>query len=117
MTAQPDSAGLPDDAVSEGAEPPLEPSVAFALTVTRQQWRPLALVLTIAGAGLLLVWINFRFGALTLAAAVGTAMAIRAFGSQEQAGLLAVRARYIDVAVLGTLTVGLVVLGLWVPLI
>ena len=33
------------------AEPPLQPRAAFALTVTRRQWRPLALVLTVAVLG------------------------------------------------------------------
>lgn len=105
---------------SEGpspSEPPLRPQAAFALTATRRQWRPLALVLSIAVAGLVLVLFNFRLGALTLAAAVATALVIRAFRSEEDAGLLAVRAKYLDVAALGVLALGLLVLGLWVPYI
>jgi len=98
-------------------EPPLQPEAAFAMTVTRRQWLPLAIVLVIAMLGLVLVLLNFRLGALTLAAAVGTALVIRLTRSEADAGLLAVRARYIDAAVLGVLAVGLVVLGLWVPLI
>lgn len=98
-------------------EPPLTPRAAFALQVTAKQWRPLILVLVIAGVGLALVWVNFRLGALTLAASTATALAIRAFRSEEDAGLLAVRAKYLDVLVLAGLTAGLAVLGLWVPLI
>lgn len=98
-------------------EPPLKPRAAFALTVTWQQWRPLALVLGIAALGLVLVWINFRLGALTLSASVATAFVIRLTRTEEDAGLLAVRAKYIDVAVLSLLSIGLFVLGLWVPLI
>ena len=98
-------------------EPPLTPRAAFALQVTARQWRPLILVLAIAGVGLALVWVNFRLGALTLAASCATALVIRAFRSEEDAGLLAVRAKYLDVLVLAGLTAGLAVLGLWVPLI
>lgn len=96
-------------------EPPLRPAAAFALTVTRREWRPLALVLVIAAAGVGLVLVNFRLGALTLAAAVATALVIRAFRTEEDAGLLAVRAKYLDVIALAVLALGLLVLGLWVP--
>lgn len=99
------------------AEPPLHPEAAFALQVTPAQWRPLAIVLAVAVVGLLLVFINFRLGALILAAAVALALGIRGLRSEAEAGLLAVRAKYIDCAVLAALTVALVVLGLWVPLI
>lgn len=98
-------------------EPPLHPAAAFALEVTRAQWRPLLLVLSIAAAGVALVFLNFRVGALTLAAAVALALIIRLFRGEEEAGLLAVRAKYIDCTVLAVLAVGLAVLGLWVPLI
>jgi len=98
-------------------EPPLTPVAAFARQVTRRQWIPLAVVLVIAAVGLLLVWSNFRIGALTLAASVTTALLIRLLRNEADAGLLAVRAKYIDIAVLAVLAVGLIVLGLWVPLI
>ncbi len=98
-------------------EPPLTPVAAFALTATPRQWRPLALVLGIAAMGLILVWVNFRLGALTLAGSAGVACMIRLTRSEEDAGLLAVRAAYIDVLFLAGVTVGLAVLGLWVPLI
>ena len=98
-------------------EPPLHPQAAFALQVTGRQWRPLALVLVIAAVGVGLVFLNFRLGALTLAGAMGLALLIRLFRSEAGAGLLAVRAKYIDCTVLATLALGLAVLGLWVPLI
>jgi hypothetical protein len=98
-------------------EPPLSPAVAFATTVTWRQWRPLALVLTIAVAGVLLVFVNFRLGALTLAASVAVTAVIRATRTEEDAGLLAVRARYIDLTFLVITASALAVLGLWVPLI
>lgn len=101
----------------EPREPPLHPQAAFARHVTRAQWRPLALVLVIAVTGLLLVFVNFRAGALILALSVAIALAIRSLRSEADAGLLAVRAKYIDCTVLGLLTVALAVLGLWVPLI
>jgi len=98
-------------------EPPLSPEAAFALEVTRKQWIPLVIVLAVAVAGVVLVLVNFRLGALTLAAAAGLAGFWRVTRSEEEVGLLAVRARYIDVIVLFFLAAGLVVLGLWVPLI
>lgn len=98
-------------------EPPLHPEAAFALEVTREQWRPLTLVLMIAALGLGAVFLNFRLGTILLAASTGAALVIRLFRSEQDAGLLAVRAKYIDCSVLALLTVGLVVLGLWVPLI
>ena len=101
----------------EQGEPPLRPRAAFAATVTRQQWRPLAVVLALALLGVVLVVVNFRLGALTLSGAVTAALLIRALRSEDDAGLLAVRAKYIDVSVLALLALGLFVLGLWVPLI
>jgi Protein of unknown function (DUF3017) len=98
-------------------EPPLTPEAAFALEVTRHQWRPLVLVLAVAVAGVVLVLVNFRLGALTLAAAAGLACYLRLKRSEADAGLLAVRAKYIDLTVLLVLAVALAVLGLWVPLI
>ena len=98
-------------------EPPLSPEAAFANSVTRKQWMPLVIVLLIAGAGVVLVLLNFRLGALTLAAAAGIACFWRGTRSEEAVGLLAVRAKYIDVIVLLALAAGLFVLGLWVPLI
>lgn len=98
-------------------EPPLHPEAAFAEQVTRAQWRPLALVLGITAVGLALVFVNFRAGTWLLAVATGVALLIRLLGSEAAAGLLAVRARYIDCLVLALLTLGLAVLGAWVPLI
>lgn len=98
-------------------EPPLHPEAAFALQVTRRQWRPLAVVLVLAAISLALVLVNFRLGALSLAAAVAVAFFLRLLLSEEAVGILAVRARYLDLAVLGLLTVGLTVLAVWVPLI
>lgn len=99
------------------AEPPLHPRAAFAMHVTARQWRPLLIVLAVAAVGIGLVFLNFRVGALTLAAAVTLALLIRLLRSEEDAGLLAVRAKYIDCIVLTVLAIGLAVLGLWVPLI
>ena len=98
-------------------EKPRTPEAAFALTVTRQQWAALAMVLTVAAAGVVLVFVNFRVGAETLAAAVGLALFLRATRSEESVGILALRAKRIDLVVLTVLTVALAVLGLWVPLI
>ena len=98
-------------------EPPLTPEAAFALTVTRDQWRPLAVVLAVAAVGLVLLLVNFRLGALTLALSCAIAFSSRLLLTEEAAGILAVRAKYLDLTFLGVVTVGITVLAVWVPLI
>lgn len=102
--------GLPE-------EPPLTPEAAYALTVTRTQWYPLASVLAVVALGLILSLFNFRYGALVLCAAVLMAFTMRAAMPEEDVGILAVRAKRWDLAVLGVLAVGLGVLALIVPII
>jgi hypothetical protein len=98
-------------------EPPLTPVAAFALSITREQWRPLSVVLAVAVVGLGLTLVNFRLGALILALSTGIAFCSRAILTDDAAGILAVRAKYLDLIVLGVLTVGIAVLAAWVPLI
>lgn len=57
----------------------------------------------------------FRFGLLVIAAAAVLAFVLRLRLSDKAAGMLAVRSRKADLIVLGALSVGLVVLAIWVP--
>lgn len=57
----------------------------------------------------------FRFGLVVIAAAAVLAFALRLRLSDKAAGMLAVRSRKADLIVLGVLSVGLVVLAIWVP--
>jgi len=96
-------------------EDPRSPGAAFAVQVTWAQWRPLALVLAVMALGLPLVLVNFRLGALVLGGAATLAFFLRFFLTDEGAGILAVRAKYIDLIVLAGLSLGLLVLAVWVP--
>jgi hypothetical protein len=98
-------------------EPPLTPAAAFALEVTAAQWRPLALVLLLAASGLGLLLVSFRLGALTVALSAAVAFTMRALLTDDAAGILAVRAKYLDLLFLGVVTVAIAVLAVWVPII
>jgi len=80
-----------------------------------RQW-PLTLVLVGIVASMIFVALDrFRVGAVLLAASVVLAFLMRVVLTDEQAGLLAVRPRPVDLGVLGVLAVSLSVLSLWVP--
>lgn len=57
----------------------------------------------------------FRFGLAVIATAAVLAFVLRLRLSDKAAGMLAVRSRKADLIVLGVLSVGLVVLAIWVP--
>ena len=79
------------------------------------QW-PLALVLGGVATGLaLLAFVDFRVGSLVVAVSVVFAGALRLVLPRRTAGLLAVRSTGIDLAVYGTLGIGLTALSLLVP--
>jgi hypothetical protein len=79
------------------------------------QW-PLALVLAGVAVGLLVLTVgDFRVGALIVSVSVVFAGALRTVLPPETAGLLVVRSTPIDLAVYGTLGVGLTALSLLVP--
>lgn len=63
--------------------------------------------------GLLLV--DFRLGVLGLAICVSAAFVLRLVMSEAEAGLLVVRSRRVDLAMLATLAVALIVLAVIVP--
>lgn len=81
-------------------------------------WRelPLMTVLALVGTGLVLGAVDrWRVGAVVLGAAVGLAAALRLLLPARRAGLLVVRSRRLDVAVLLVLAAGLVALASSVP--
>jgi Protein of unknown function (DUF3017) len=81
----------------------------------RRQW-PLATSLVVVGAGLVVVASgHFRRGSVLLAFGVTLALFLRLLLSTDDAGMLAVRSKRIDVAVLVVLAVGTSLMALWVP--
>ncbi len=81
----------------------------------RREW-PFAVVLAVVGAGLVVVSTGyFRRGTVVLAFGVALALFLRLLLPAESAGLLQVRSKRIDVAVLTLLALGTGILALWVP--
>jgi hypothetical protein len=81
-----------------------------------EHWWPSLSAVFILLIGLGLVTMGyFRIGLLVVAASAVTAFLFRLRLSDESAGLLVVRTRKVDLVVLGTLSLGLVILALWVP--
>ena len=58
---------------------------------------------------------HFRRGSVGIAASVMLAFFLRLLLPDSDAGLLAVRGKRVDLAVLGVLALGLTVFALWVP--
>ena len=80
-----------------------------------RQW-PIIVVLTGVGIALVLVALDyFRRGSVVLAGSVLLAAFLRLFLPEREAGLLVVRSRKIDVAVLGVLGALLALFAFWVP--
>ncbi len=80
-----------------------------------RQW-PIIVVLTGVGIALTLVAMDhFRRGSVVLAGSVLLASFLRLFLPDREAGLLVVRSRKIDVAVLGVLGALLALFAFWVP--
>jgi len=85
------------------------------LTRLRGQW-PLTAVLAVVVVGLVVVASgHFRRGTIVLCFGVGLALFLRLLLPSREAGLLAVRSRRVDVAVLTFLALGTSLLALWVP--
>ena len=98
--------GPPDNVV------PLRPAARRGLFA---QW-PITLVLTGVSIAMVLIALDyFRRGSIVLSASVLLAAFLRMFLPEADAGLLVVRSRRIDVAVLLVLGVGLTVFTFWVP--
>ena len=81
----------------------------------RREW-PIAVSLGVVVAGLVVVASgHFRRGTVLLAFGVTLALFLRLLLPSEDAGMLAVRSKRVDVAVLAVLAVGTSLLALWVP--
>ncbi len=84
----------------------------------RSRFREWPISLVLLGIALSMVFVatdHFRRGSLVLAVSVVLATFLRLFLPENQAGMLAVRSRSVDVAVLAVLGVGLAIFALWVP--
>ena len=80
-----------------------------------RQW-PISVVLAGVVVALLLVTFDyFRRGAIVLAASVLLAAFLRLLLPEREAGLLVVRSRRVDVAILGTFGILLALFAFWVP--
>jgi hypothetical protein len=80
-----------------------------------REW-PITVVLIGVGIALVLIALDyFRRGSIVLSASVLLAAFLRLLLPSQDAGMLAVRSRGVDVAVLGTLGLGLSVFTFWVP--
>lgn len=85
------------------------------LLIRFRQW-PLLLVLASMLVAMIFVAADrFRVGSVMIALTVVLALGMRAVLSDDDAGLLAVRSKRIDLIVLGVLAAGLGLLSLWVP--
>ncbi len=84
----------------------------------RSRFREWPISLVMLGIGLSMIFVatdHFRRGSLVLAVSVVLATFLRLFLPENQAGMLAVRSKGVDVAVSAVLGVGLTIFALWVP--
>lgn len=84
-------------------------------TFLKQQWPILSVYLGLLAALIVVVFIDFRFGAILLALSVLLAFLFRLRLSDSAAGLLKIRRRRVDLTVLATLGTFLLILALVVP--
>jgi len=101
-----------------GADAPVQPPDGAAPDSRARRFRewPIAVVLAVALAGLTVVASgHFRRGTVVLSFGVALALFLRLLLPSRDAGMLRVRSKRIDVAVLAVLAVGMGVLSLWVP--
>lgn len=84
-------------------------------TFVKQQWPILSVYLGLLAALIVVVFIDFRFGAILLSLSVLLAFVLRLRLSDTAAGLLRIRRRRVDLTVLATLGTFLLILALVVP--
>jgi len=80
-----------------------------------REWPISVVLLGIALSMIFVATDHFRRGSLVLAVSVVLATFLRLFLPENQAGMLAVRSKSVDVAILAVLGVGLAIFALWVP--
>jgi hypothetical protein len=84
-------------------------------TFLKQQWPILSVYLGILVALIVVVFIDFRIGAILLSLSVLLAFVLRLRLPDAAAGLLRIRRRRVDLTVLATLGTFLLILALVVP--
>jgi hypothetical protein len=84
-------------------------------TFLKQQWPILSVYLGILVALIVVVFIDFRVGAILLSLSVLLAFVLRLRLPDAAAGLLRIRRRRVDLTVLATLGTFLLILALVVP--
>ena len=84
-------------------------------TFVKQQWPILSVYLGILAALIVVIYVDFRFGAILLSLSVLLAFLLRLRLSDAAAGLLRIRRRRVDLTVLATLGTFLFILALVVP--
>jgi hypothetical protein len=84
-------------------------------TFVKKQWPILSVYAGIVAALIVVIFIDFRFGAILLSLSVLLAFFLRLRLSDSAAGLLRVRRRRVDLTVLATLGTFLLILALVVP--
>jgi hypothetical protein len=84
-------------------------------TFVKQQWPILSVYLGILAALIVVIYVDFRFGAILLSFSVLLAFLLRLRLSDSSAGLLRIRRRRVDLTVLATLGTFLLILALVVP--
>ena len=84
----------------------------------RSRFREWPISLVLLGIALSMIFVandHFRRGSLVLAVSVVLAAFLRLFLPENQAGMLAVRSKSVDVAILAVLGMGSAIFALWVP--
>jgi hypothetical protein len=84
-------------------------------TFVKKQWPILSVYAGILAALIVVIFIDFRFGAILLSLSVLLAFFLRLRLSDSAVGLLRVRRRRVDLTVLATLGTFLLILALVVP--
>ncbi|CAB4645932.1 unannotated protein [freshwater metagenome] len=84
-------------------------------TFVKQQWPILSVYLGILASLFVVVYVDFRFGAILLSLSVLLAFILRLRLPDSAAGLLRVRRRRVDLTVLATLGTFLLILAIVVP--
>lgn len=84
----------------------------------RRWWGQWPIIVVLVGVGIALILVSldyFRRGSVVLAGSVLLAAFLRLLLPDREAGLLVVRSRRVDVAVLGVLGALLAIFAFWVP--
>jgi uncharacterized membrane protein len=84
-------------------------------TFVKQQWPILSVYLGILASLIVVIYVDFRFGAILISLSVLLAFILRLRLPDSAAGLLRVRRRRVDLTVLATLGTFLLILALVVP--